>query len=261
MKCIVLIALLASSIGTVVLASTAPLALSYRVIDQAPQSRAAFVQGFTFDAGDVLLGTGGYGESLLQRIDAETHKVMQQEALPRRYFGEGVAVSDDRILQLTWRSGVVLVRDRTSLKVIGQFQRSGESWGITRSPSHLIVSDGSATLSFYHPAEFELSHQVDVSEAGKPLPLLNELEWIDGLIWANIWYQDRIVAIDPNSGEVLASLDLTGLLPKSERAVNTDVLNGIAYDPRSDAIWVTGKRWPWRYRIEITPARPKGSAH
>ena len=261
MKYIVLIALLVNLIGAWVPVSAAPLALSYRVIDQAPQSRTAFVQGFTFDDGDVLLSTGGYGESLLQRIDTETHRVMQQEALPRRYFGEGVAVSDDRILQLTWRSGVVLVRDRTSLKVIGQFQRSGESWGITRSPSHLVISDGSATLSFYHPAAFELSHRLDVSEAGKPLPLLNELEWIDGLIWANVWYQDRIVAIDPISGEVLASLDLTGLLPRSERALNTDVLNGIAYDPRSDAIWVTGKRWPWRYRIEILPTRPKGSAH
>jgi glutamine cyclotransferase len=234
-----------------------PVQLSYRVMDKQAQDRDAFVQGLAFNGPNLILSTGGYGSSYIAKIRASDGETLLKEPLHSRYFGEGVTVFKDLIYQLTWRSGIGFVKDRNTLRVVDRFQLPGEAWGITHDGTHLIVSDGSAKLSFYDPKSMRLVRDITVVENGHAIKRLNELEYIDGLVWANIWYQERVVVINPLSGDVLASLDLAGLLPDEERQPNTDVLNGIAYDATHDAIWVTGKRWPWRYQLEILPERPK----
>jgi glutamine cyclotransferase len=203
------------------------------------------------------LGTGGYGNSYVAKISSSTGNTIVQAPLPARYFGEGVTVLGDFVYQLTWRSGIGFVRDRETLEVTDQFKLEGEAWGITTDGTELIVSNGSAELTFYTPKDMQPIRSITVTEAGRRVKRLNELEYIDGLVWANIWYEDRVIVIHPQSGEVVASLNLEGLLPKEERRPTTDVLNGIAYDASNDALWFTGKRWPWRYQLEILPERPK----
>lgn len=231
--------------------------LSFRVLDQQSQERGAFVQGFTFDQSNLYLSTGGYGTSYIAKIHPETGAIEVQRSLPARYFGEGVTVLGNSLYQVTWRSGVGFIRDRQTLDVTDQFKLAGEAWGITTDGAQLIISDGSAELTFYAPEGMRPTHRITVTERGRRIKRLNELEYIDGLVWANIWYEDRVVVINPQSGEVVASLNLAGLLPREERQPNTDVLNGIAYDASTDALWFTGKRWPWRYKLEILPERPK----
>ena len=231
--------------------------LSFRVVGQQSQERGAFVQGFTFDQSNLYLGTGGYGSSYIAKINPETGATEIQRQLPARYFGEGVTVLGSLLYQVTWRSGTGFIRDRETLEVINQFKLVGEAWGITTDGTHLIVSNGSAELTFYKSEGMQPIRSITVTEAGRRIKRLNELEYIDGLVWANIWYEDRVIVINPQSGEVVASLNLAGLLPKEERQPNTDVLNGIAYDASNDALWFTGKRWPWRYKLEILPERPK----
>lgn len=231
--------------------------LSFQIVDQQSQDRDAFVQGLAFDQSHLYLGTGGYGSSYIAKINSSTGHTIVQESLPARYFGEGVTVLGDLLYQLTWRSGTGFVRDRETLQVIEQFRIAGEAWGITNDGTHLIVSNGSAALTFYTPEGMKPVRSITVTEEGRRIQRLNELEYIDGLVWANIWYEDRVVVINPQSGEVVASLNLEGLLPKKERLPNTDVLNGIGYDATNNGVWFTGKRWPWRYQLEILPERPK----
>jgi len=225
----------------------------YRVVEKKPQERRLFVQGLEIHDGQLYVSGGMYGQSTLERF---TFKDMQQERaqpLDQRLFGEGLTVLGDRVYQLTWRSRIMLVYDRESLTGLNWFRIGGEGWGMTNDGKQLIYSDGSNLLYFLSPETQRVDHTVGVTEDGKPVYQLNELEWVDGQVWANIWRSDRIVIIDPASGEVQASIDLTGLLPADERVTGTDVLNGIARDPADGAIWVTGKRWPWLYHIELVP--------
>lgn len=231
--------------------------LSFQIVDKQSQDRDAFVQGLAFDQSHLYLGTGGYGSSYVAKINPSTGNTIAQESLPARYFGEGVTVLGNVLYQLTWRSGTGFVRDRETLQVIEQFRIVGEAWGITNDGTNLIISNGSASLTFYTPEGIKPIRSITVTEEGRRIKRLNELEYIDGLVWANIWYEDRVVVINPQSGEVVASLNLEGLLPRKERLPNTDVLNGIGYDPTKDSVWFTGKRWPWRYQLEILPERPK----
>lgn len=231
--------------------------LSFQIVDKQSQDRDAFVQGLAFDQSHLYLGTGGYGSSYVAKINPSTGNTIVQESLPARYFGEGVTVLGNVLYQLTWRSGTGFVRDRETLQVIEQFRIIGEAWGITNDGTNLIISNGSDSLTFYTPEGINPIRSITVTEEGRRIKRLNELEYIDGLVWANIWYEDRVVVINPQSGEVVASLNLEGLLPKKERLPNTDVLNGIGYDPTKDSVWFTGKRWPWRYQLEILPERPK----
>lgn len=231
--------------------------LSFRIMDRQKQDRDAFVQGFAFDLSNLYLSTGGYGSSYIAKILPANGQTLVKEPLPDRYFGEGITVFGDLLYQVTWRSGVGFVRNRETLQIIDQFRLAGEAWGITHDGTYLIVSNGSPKLTFYEPEDMKPIRVISVTEAGRPLRRLNELEYIDGLIWANIWYEDRVIVINPESGEVVASLNLDGLLPTEERWPNTDVLNGIGYDQGNDAIWFTGKRWPWRYQLEILPERPQ----
>jgi len=233
--------------------------LDYRVVDKKPQDRSLWVQGLEFHGEHLYVSAGNYGESRLVRYDLDSGAARTVRLNPR-IFAEGVTVLGDRVFQLTWKNRMMLVFDRESLRSDGWFPIATQGWGLTNNGTDLIYSDGSEKLHFLSPDTHTIDHTVTVTEAGRPLRQLNELEWIDGMIWANIWQTDRIVIIDPESGEVTASIDLSGLLPTSERRAGTGVLNGIARNPRDNSIWVTGKRWPWLYRIETLSAEEAHSA-
>tara|TARA_R110000823_G_scaffold130015_12_gene257914 strand:- start:24987 stop:25778 length:792 start_codon:yes stop_codon:yes gene_type:complete len=224
-----------------------------RVLEQRPQSREHFVQGLEIVDGSLYLSTGTYGGSGLFRYDFSSGELLARRSLPRSVFAEGVSVLGEHVYQLTWRNRLLLVYERATLKPLFTLPLPGEGWGLTNNGEQLIYSDGSDKLRFIAAVTGRQLRTLDVTLDGKPLRALNELEWIDGAIWANVWGTDRIVVIHPESGRVSAQIHLHGLLPAAQRRPDTDVLNGIAQDPRSKQIWVTGKRWPWMYRIELLP--------
>lgn len=252
MKALLFLLILAMAAATAV----AQTVLDYRVLERKPQSRDNFVQGLQIVDGDLYVSTGGYGESRLLRYDFATGKLKDGVRLNPRLFGEGLVVVADQIFQLTWRARAMLVYRRDSLEVEQVLRLPGEGWGITWNGSQLIQSDGSDKLYFMNREDGRVTRTLAVTAGGKPVHQLNELEWIDGRIWANVWQSDDIVIIDPDTGSVEARLDLTGLLPDSDRLRGTDVLNGIAHNPADGAIWVTGKRWPWLFRIEPLERAP-----
>jgi glutamine cyclotransferase len=236
------------------LAAQAAQPLTYTVADQKALPRDNFVQGLEVDGNTLLLSSGGYGESRLRRYALDSGALLAEYELPKQWFAEGVTRWEDYLYQLTWRARRLLVYRADTLQPVRSLSLPGEGWGITHSDTHLIYSDGSHRLHFISPESERILHSVAVTMNNKPVTRLNELEWIAGRIWANVWLTDRIVIIDPDSGNVEYYLDMKGLLPATERQRNTDVLNGIAYDNRNGNIWVTGKRWPWMYRI--IPAFP-----
>lgn len=225
----------------------------YRVLEQQPQPRDHFVQGLQIVDDMLYVSTGGYGSSRLLQYRFADGELIRGLRLSPRLFGEGLTVMDRHVYQLTWRARRLLVFRRDDLQLEKQFTLPGEGWGLTDNGSELIYTDSGHELIYLSPDSGEELRRVAVTEAGRPLPRLNELEWIEGRVWANIWMEDRLVIIDPQSGRVTDSIDLTGLLPEAERRRDTDVLNGIARNPQDGGIWVTGKRWPWRYRIELVP--------
>lgn len=227
--------------------------LEYRVIGKKPQERRNFIQGLEILDGKLYVSSGNYGQSRLMRYSFNDMTLEVSKQLHHRLFAEGLTVLNERVYQLTWRARMMLVFDQQSLDALEWFPISGQGWGLTNDGKQLIYSDGSDRLHFMSPTERTISRSLSVTEDGKPVYKLNELEWIEGRVWANIWQSDRIVIINPDSGDVEASLDLQGLLPTSDRRADTDVLNGIARDPADGSIWVTGKRWPWLYHIEIQP--------
>lgn len=224
---------------------------SYRVLDKKPQARDLFVQGLEIHDGLLYLSAGNYGESRLLRYHLDSGEQETSRKLHPRVFAEGLTVLGDRVYQLTWRERMMLVFGKDKLEALEWFPIAGQGWGLTNNGSELIYSDGSDKLHYLSPESRRIKHSIAVTENGQPLTLLNELEWVEGKIWANIWQRNRIVIIDPDNGVVTASIDLSGLLPASERHSDTDVLNGIARNPVDGSIWVTGKRWPWRYQIEL----------
>ncbi len=227
---------------------------SYRVLEQKPLAADSFVQGLQIVDGHLYLSTGLYGQSRLLRYRFEDGELLDQRHLHPRLFGEGLTVFDHRVFQLTWRARRMLVYTRQDLSPAAVFTLRGEGWGLTDNGRELIYSDGSHHLHFLDPDNGRHLRSVAVTQQGRPVAHLNELEWIDGKVWANVWQTDRIVIIDPASGEVTASVDLSGLLSPADRRRNTDVLNGIARNPADGGLWVTGKNWPWLYRIELVPA-------
>lgn len=226
---------------------------TYEVVDKQAQPRALFTQGFEINDGQLYISSGKYGKSKLLRFNLATGKLEASKRVSNRYFAEGLTVLNDRIFQLTWRAKTMLIYAQTDLERSGMHTLPGEGWGLTNNGESLIYSDGSATLRYMDPHSGSIEQHITVLENGKPLGRLNELEWINGSIWANVWLTNRVVVIDPNSGKVTASIDLAGLLPERERRTGTDVLNGIAFDRQREAIWVTGKHWPWRYQIAVKP--------
>lgn len=225
----------------------------FEVLDKRPHPRENFVQGLEIHGDSLYVGTGGYGESRLREYELTSMQLRRDYALPEVFFGEGITRLGDRIYQLTWHAGVGLIYDLDSFAPLGHWPLKTQGWGLTNNGTELIYSDGSDRLFFAAPGELENPRVVTVTLNGQPLGRLNELEWIDGSIWANVWGANQLVRINPRSGEVNAIADLRGLLPAQERRDDTDVLNGIAHDRANDAFWVTGKRWPWLYRIALKP--------
>lgn len=222
----------------------------YEVINVYPHDRSAFTEGLVYDGGVLYEGTGNYGRSTLRRVELETGLVQKQISLPAEFFGEGIAVWDDRLIQLTWKSKAGLIYDKESLNKTGNFTYQTEGWGITSDGKKLIMSDGTDHLYFLDPETFQVLGQIEVRDAGTAIRGINELEYIQGEIYANIWPTNRIAVISPETGNVRAWIDLRGLLPESERA-GVDVLNGIAYDAKGDRLFVTGKYWPSLFEIDL----------
>jgi len=229
--------------------------LSYRVVNRFPHDPTAFTQGLVFDDGWLIEGTGLVGESSLRRVELETGRVVEQRDLPPPHFGEGVTILGERIYQLTWQTETAFIYDRATFEPLEERAYTGEGWGVTTLGADgetLITSDGSSALVFRDPETFAELRRVTVRDSAGEVELLNELEYIDGEVWANVWTTDRIARIDPPTGQVTAWLDLTSLYPLDERTdPDADVLNGIAWDAATDRVFVTGKNWPWLFEIEV----------
>ena len=232
-----------------------PPTYGYRIITEYPHDRHAFTQGLAYVDGEMYEGTGLYGESTLRRDDLKTGEVLQAVGLSKEYFGEGIAVLGDHIYQLTWKNGICVVFDRETFEFQEVFTYPTEGWGLTTDGERLIMSDGTNRLFIRDPETFAELDTIDVYDGVHAIWNLNELEVVDGEIWANVWQTDRIARIDPETGHVTGWIDLTGLLPESDRGGRhpVDVLNGIAYDPETDRLFVTGKLWPKLFEIEIVP--------
>lgn len=226
----------------------------YRVVQAFPADPGAFTQGLLYHDGFLYKSTGLYGESTLRRIDLESGRILALRALAPNYFGEGLAVWQDRLIQLTWKNQTGFVYRIGDLGPLESFSYDGEGWGLTTDDRHLILSNGSAELQFLDPQSFAVVRRVQVRDGVRPIEHLNELEYIDGEVWANIWMTDLIVRIDPADGRVTGWVDLSELLSPGERTARTAELNGIAYDERGGRVFVTGKRWPKIFHIELVPA-------
>jgi glutamine cyclotransferase len=226
---------------------------TYRVVKTYPHDRAAFTQGLVFEEGLLYEGTGLRGRSTLRLVELDTGEVLKRYSLPAQLFGEGVTVYGDKIFQLTWQSHVGFVYDKDSFELLQDFEYPTEGWGITHDGQRLIMSDGTSTLHFLDPETLEEIGQIEVYDQNGPVTMLNELEYIHGKVYANVWKTDHIVMIDPQTGQVTGLIDLTGLLSAGDRVPPVDVLNGIAFDAASERLFVTGKLWPKIFEIELVP--------
>lgn len=228
----------------------------YTVIARLPHDPAAYTQGLVYEDGQLYESTGLLGQSQVRRVNRNTGVVEAAVSLPADRFGEGLALLDGRLYQLTWKSGVGYVYDAADLTPLDSFAYAGEGWGLATDGTLLIMSDGTAALRFLDPATFAVVREVTVQEAGSPLSQLNELEYVDGVLFANVYPTDWIVRIDAQSGAVLEWIDLSGLWPVDDRPPGTDVLNGIAWDASTGHLLVTGKRWPWMYELRLVARDP-----
>lgn len=226
----------------------------YKVVKTYAHDRRAFTQGLEFRAGVLYESTGREGMSWIRRWKLETGEVLQQVDLSPQYFGEGITVLNQRITQLTYKTEVGFVYDQTSFKQLRQFAYPGEGWGLTNDGTRIFMSDGSAQIRVWDPNTLRETSRITVKDGGKEIDALNELEYIRGEIWANIWLTDKIVRFSPKDGRVTGWIDLTGILTPAERA-GTDVLNGIAFDAIGDRVFVTGKLWPKLFEIKLVPKK------
>ena len=227
----------------------------YAVTHVYPHDARAFTQGIEFRDGVLYEGTGLNGQSTLRKVELATGKVLQQIAVPPEYFGEGITTWGETILQLTWQSQLGFVYDRSTFKQLRTFKYTGEGWGLTHNATGLIMSDGSASLRFLDPKTLMETRRLLVTDAGIVIRDLNELEWVNGEIYANVWQTNFIARISPASGRVLGWIDLTGLLSPEDQRSGADVLNGIAYDAAGRRLFVTGKLWPKVFEIRIVPKK------
>lgn len=225
--------------------------LRYEVVNTYPHDRGAFTQGLLFRNGFLYESTGLNGRSSVRKVVLETGAVIQQRSLESQYFGEGLADWNDTLIQLTWQSKIGFVYNLDTLEPKRSFGYEGEGWGLTHDGRRLILSDGTPTLRFLDPETQRETGRLEVRYEGKPLRGLNELEMVEGALFANIWPSNWIVRIDPDSGHVTARVDLSSLLPAEERG-RVDVLNGIAWDAKGKRLFVTGKLWPTLYEIRLT---------
>ncbi len=229
-----------------------PLLYGYRVIETYPHATDAFTQGLFFDEDTLYESTGQYGMSSLRRVDLKTGEVLQQTPLPMSHFGEGAAMADGDIFVLSWREGTAFRFDAKNFTLENNYAYEGEGWGLTFNGEELVMSDGGNQIRFLDPMTFEETRRLTVTLRGNPLPNLNELEWVDGELFANVWKTEAIVRIDPKSGAVTGIIDLRGLLADEDIVPGeTDVLNGVAYKGEENVIYVTGKNWPKLFKIQL----------
>jgi glutamine cyclotransferase len=246
--------------GMQVLGASAPVS-GYRVIARYPHSTANYTEGFLYRDGLFYEGTGLQERSAVLVTKAETGKVVQRRELPPPYFGEGIVDVGPNLYEWTWQSHIGFVYDRFSLRILRQFTYTGEGWGMTRDGQHIITSDGTSILRFRDPETFREVRHILVKDAGLPIEQLNELEYIKGEIYANVWHSDRIVRISPRDGHVIGWIDFAGLLPASQRVDAESVLNGIAYDAKGDRLFVTWQAVALRLPdpCRASPAAPRKS--
>lgn len=225
--------------------------IGYVVVDEFPHDSGAFTQGLAFSGAKFYEGTGIEGESSLRLVDLPSGNVLKQKDLAAEYFGEGITVLDGLIYQITWQEHEAFVYKRKSFERIDKFTYSGEGWGLTDHDGRLIMSNGSNVIRFRKPSNFKSVRKIEVTDDGQPVNNLNELEWIKGSIYANVWQTDRIARINPANGDVTGWLDLTQIAEMERAEGNPDVLNGIAYMPGPDRLFITGKWWSHVYEIDL----------
>lgn len=244
-----------AALGLLFVAAAPPVPINnYEVVHIYPHDTNAFTQGLVLTDGHLYESTGRQGHSSVRMVDVATGWVLKEYDLPKQYFGEGLTDWGDTLVQLTWTSGVAFVYDRSTFTVRRTFHYAGEGWGLTHDSTSLILSDGSANLRFLDPTSFHEIRKLKVRDQdNRPVPNLNELEYVGGEIYANIWHEDRIARISPKTGRVLGWIDLAGLLKPDEVTDPEAVLNGIAYDAKSDRLLVTGKLWPKLFEVKIVP--------
>ena len=236
--------------------SALPAVYSYLVVNTYLHDPNAFTQGLVFEDGIFYEGTGQYGASGIRKVAPATGEILAEKRLSEQYFGEGIAVFGDRLYQLTWKAGICFVYDKNTFALQTQFSYPTEGWGLTHDGEKLLMSDGTNIIYFRHPDTFEEMGRIEVTDIAGPVHYLNELEYIEGQLFANVWRTDRIARIDPKTGAVTGWIDLTGLLPAADRSQHrVDVLNGIAYDARANRLFVTGKWWPKVFEIRLDKRR------
>jgi glutaminyl-peptide cyclotransferase len=244
--------LCAAATSTVAAPSAASDVDGYQVVHAYPHDSHAFTQGLIYRDGHLYESTGLNGKSSIRMVDLFTGQVLQKHDLPEEYFGEGLTDWGSTLIQLTWKSHKAFVYDLFSFSVLRTFDYEGEGWGLTHDDSQLIMSDGTAYLRFLDPKTFRVTRRIHVlDESGHPVDNLNELEYIHGEIYANIWQTDKIVRISPHTGKILGWIDLTGIIDRRQLQGSGAVLNGIAYDPAGDRLFVTGKLWPKLFEIKV----------
>jgi glutamine cyclotransferase len=230
--------------------------LTVKVLATHPHDPSCYTQGLLWHGGELYESCGLYGQSSLRRSDPATGAVRQRVAVPAAYFAEGLALVGERLLQLTWREGVALVYDRKSLEKTADVHYQGEGWGLCYDGKRLVMSDGSDRLTVRDPATFTATAEIKVTRDGVPVDQLNELECVGDAIYANVYMTDEIVRIDAATGRVTGSIDAGGLLTPDERE-KAEVLNGIAWNPETKRFWITGKRWPRMFEVELVPGSPR----
>ena len=235
--------------------SDTPATWTCEIVNTFDHDPAAFTQGLVFEDGVLYEGTGLNGHSELRTVELKTGKVLQSRKLPDRFFGEGITIFEDRIIQLTYLSRVGFVYDKNTFEQLEEFKYPTEGWGLTHDGKHLIMSDGTPMIYFLDPQTFARVRKIMVLDQNTPIGLVNELEYIDGQIYANVWPGDRIARIDPETGQVIGWIDCQGIFTDRDDNNEIDVFNGIAHDPATGRLFVTGKCWPKLFEIELVPAR------
>jgi len=247
---LLLAALAACACGPATQAGSVP-EYTYHIVHTFPHDPLAFTQGLVYLDGFLYEGTGLEEQSSIRKVKLETGEVLQKRDLPGEYFGEGIVIWKDRLLQLTWKAEKGFIYDLATFTPKGEFHYPGEGWGLTTDGKRIIMSDGTAELRFWDPETLQEIGRITVTDDGRPVSELNELEWVKGEVYANVWQTERIARIDPKTGKVVGWIDCHGLLTPADRTELTDVLNGIAYDAKGDRLFVTGKRWPKLFEIKL----------
>jgi glutamine cyclotransferase len=227
----------------------------YEIVRTYPHDPRAFTQGLLYLDGGLYESTGQIGESTVRKVSLADGRVLKSADVPRPHFGEGLVNWGSELISITWQGGVGFRWDKESFRKLAEFRYPGEGWGLTQNGREIIMSDGTPELRFLDPKTLAERRRVKVTLRGRPLPNLNELDWVKGQVYANVWQTDFIVRIDPATGKVVGLIDLRGLQAKAGRSGLDEVLNGIAYDAKGDHLFVTGKRWPSLYEIKLTAPR------